>query len=129
MDADMQQMIFGGVVSVVLAGLGYLLIRIEGFIKRRTGIEIEAIHRSALHSALNSGARVALMKLAQRYGVGDPAALSADQRAEIDNLKTIVRDYVKKSVPDALRALRPDDAGLAEELVEAAIAKALSEIK
>lgn len=69
--------------------------------RARWGLEIEARHREALHSAVMSGVRLAL----QRGGT---------------NSTGIVEDavgYVRRSVPDAVRSLKADEA-LLRDLVE-----------
>ena len=71
--------------------------------RARWGVEIEARHREALHSALMTGVRHALAR-----GVHDQAAV-----AEVEV------NYVRTSVPDALRALRPGP----QQLVDVANAK------
>jgi hypothetical protein len=58
-----------------------------------TGIEIEARHRDALHRAIMSGLRAAM---ARRNGTTD--ALVIEEAIA----------HAQTSVPDALRALRPD---------------------
>lgn len=68
-----------------------------GFAMRKWGIEVEAKHREALHSALMTGARAAigqgiLGKEAAVYGI----------------------EYAKKSVPDALRKTSPTGQVLAD---------------
>ena len=69
----------------------------------RWGIEIEARHREALHAALMTGVRHALARgAAGAQGGGGSRG-----------------DYVRTSVPDALRALRSEP----EQLVEMAEAK------
>ena len=65
--------------------------------KRKFGIDIEAKHRDALHSALMTGARLA----AARQLTG-PGALQ------------LILDYVRKSVPDALATLAPSQAVLTD---------------
>lgn len=59
--------------------------------KRKFGIDIEAKHRDALHSALMSGAQLA----AARQLTGNAAV-------------ALILDYVRKSVPDALAKLSPN---------------------
>ncbi|MEE2860872.1 MAG: hypothetical protein VYB46_08680 [Pseudomonadota bacterium] len=59
--------------------------------KRKFGIDIEAKHRDALHSALMSGAQLA----AARQLTGKAAV-------------ALILDYVRQSVPDALAKLSPD---------------------
>lgn len=65
--------------------------------KRKFGIDIEAKHRDALHSALMTGARLA----AARQLTG-PGALQ------------LILDYVRNSVPDALATLTPSQAVLTD---------------
>jgi len=72
-----------------------------------TGIEIEARHRDALHRAIMSGLQAALAK---RQGVAD-AGLIEEAIA-----------HAHTSVPDALRALRPD-AGTLRRIVAARLAE------
>ena len=71
--------------------------------RARWGIEIEARHREALHSALMTGVRHAL-------------ARGIDER---DAMAKAAVEYVRTSVPDALRALKPGQ----QQLVEMAEAK------
>lgn len=63
--------------------------------KRRFGLDIQARHREALHSALMNGVRAAL----ERGDTGEAALVEA------------VR-YARASVPDAIRKLAPDGAVL-----------------
>ena len=84
-------------LSAIAAWLARALITAAGEAKRRWGIEIEARHREALHSALMSGITAALNRgLAGQQAVD--AAIS----------------YAARSVPDALAKLEPDAAVLAE---------------
>lgn len=80
----------GVVVAILLAGLTRTL-------KDRWGIEIEARHREALHSALMSGIRAALGR-----GLAGQAAIDA------------AVSYARQSVPDALSRLDPDAGVLAD---------------
>lgn len=77
-------------LQAIAAILGLLLIRASTYASARWGIEIEARHREALHSALMSGIRAALSK-----GLAGQAAIDA----------AVV--YASESVPDALAALDP----------------------
>jgi hypothetical protein len=77
-------------LQLIGALLGILLIRASTYASARWGIEIEARHREALHSAIMSGIRAALTK-----GLSGQAAIDA----------AIV--YANDSVPDALEALGP----------------------
>lgn len=73
--------------------------------RRKWGLDIEARHRDALHSALMTGARLAL----SRGLFGDAAA-------------TLAQDYAKTSVPDAMRHLHPA-AEVLQSLARAKIAE------
>ncbi|WP_339113250.1 hypothetical protein [Thioclava sp. GXIMD2076] len=66
--------------------------------KKRFGVEIEAKHREALHSALMTGAQLALARLGPM----------ASQEA----LSQITLDYAKRSAPDAI-----DSFSLSEEFL------------
>ena len=120
MDAELQQVIVGGAVSIVSALIGYFLIRVEGYIKTKTGLEIEAYHREALHRALTTGARAAISKM---DGTWDTNA--ATIRSEMQKQ---VKDYIQKSVPDAISKLNPSDV-VKDDLVNSAIEKVLAEVK
>ena len=78
-------------LSVLAAWLAKVLASAANEAKRRWGIEIEARHREALHSALMSGIRAALNR-----GLTGPAAISS------------AVTYAAQSVPDALARLSPD---------------------
>ena len=76
-------------VSILLALLlGWLAIQL----RRRYGIQIEAVHRDALHTALMSGVSRAM-------------ELGWDRRAIADEALA----YAKRSVPDAIASLRAED--------------------
>ncbi|RWR26808.1 hypothetical protein D2T29_19720 [Sinirhodobacter populi] len=87
-----------GFVSAVLpslleiAGLFLMawLARVSTFAKEKWGIEIEAKHREALHSAIMSGIRSAVAR-----GLTGPAAIDA------------AIQHATASVPDAIAALNP----------------------
>lgn len=65
--------------------------------QRWTGIQIEARHREALHSALMTAARLAVSRgLTQEAGT------------------SFVTSYVQASVPDALRGLAPSESTLVD---------------
>lgn len=63
-----------------------------GFAARKWGIDVEEKHRNALHSALMTGARLALNR--QLTG---PAAID------------LIVTHVRQSVPDALGKLKPSE--------------------
>ncbi|AZB57580.1 hypothetical protein EBL89_20190 [Cereibacter sphaeroides] len=90
-----------GVVLTALIGLA--AVRFQ----RWTGIQIEARHREALHSAIMTAARVAVAR-----------GLTRDVATEF------VAAYVRASVPDALKRLSPSaetlDALVRSKLLEVA---------
>ena len=85
----------------LISGLSLLLTVLIGgaaqVAKQRFGLEIEARHREALHSALMSGARAAI---ADGPGAGK------------DVLVEQAVTYARESVPDAIARLRPSEAVL-----------------
>lgn len=83
-------------LQVIGAILGILLMRAANTAKTRWGIEIEARHREALHSALMSGIRAALSR-----GVSGQ-----------DAIREAIR-HAGNSVPDAISALKPGSGVLA----------------
>lgn len=84
-------------LSVIAAWLARALVAAAAEAKRRWGIEIEARHRDALHSALMSGIRAALGR-----GLRGEDAIAA------------AITYAGQSVPDALDRLQPDAAVMAD---------------
>lgn len=111
--------ILNGAVSAILPSIlptllelfGLLLmawlVRLSLFVKAKWGIEIEARHREALHSAVMSGIRAALSK-----GLTGQMAVTA------------AIEHVTASVPDAIAALSPS-ADVLSNLVEAKLREAL----
>lgn len=97
------QIVLPIVATITTALIGWAAAKLRA----RWGIEIEAKHREALHSALMTGAQLALA----RYGVG----------ATRDRLAQAAVSYAGESVPDAIAALRPGAATL-ENLAAAKIA-------
>ena len=100
---DYQQLISEitpAVVSLAATILTYIAVRIGSYIKRKTGLEIEAFSRDALHQALESGVELAVAKVR-----GDALA-AADAKAD---LIAMVVAYVKMSVPDAIKTLGPSE--------------------
>lgn len=89
-------------IAVQLASLALAawIARVAAFAKARWGIEIEARHREALHSALLTG-----------------AAAVVTRQMTWDTAKSAVKAYARRSVPDALAALRPDPQVL-DDLIE-----------
>lgn len=89
------------ILQLIGGGLGILLMWAANTARTRWGIEIEARHREALHSALMSGIQSAL----QRGITGSEAVQAAVWHAA-------------NSVPDALLALKPG-AGVLTSIAEA----------
>ena len=86
--------LFGALLTLLF---GWLSVQL----KAKWGIEVEARHREALHSALMTGAQLAL----DRKLTGKAAA-------------DLAVGYARKSVPDAIGALIADD-GILRNLAEA----------
>ncbi|WP_118138553.1 hypothetical protein [Oceanicella sp. SM1341] len=95
----------GTLASVLVAWLALVA-------KQRLGLDIEAKHRAALDAAIMTGVRLAL----RRAGVTLPATGALPDAAQIE---TAV-DYVKRSVPDAVKTLRAS-----EDVLRAKVAAAL----
>ncbi|WP_428925003.1 hypothetical protein [Marinibacterium sp. SX1] len=85
------------VASIVTALVGWAVLEI----KRRTGLEIEEKHRAALEAAIMSGIRALI------------------DRDESTTALDAVEAYVRESVPDAIRALKPTDAVLRQKITGA----------
>ncbi len=78
-------------IPVLLDALVYLIVGYIALLVRRwTGVQIEAKHRDALHSAIRNG----VLQAASRGLTGTAAA-------------QLVEGYVTESVPDALKRLAP----------------------
>ena len=95
-------------LALLAAVIGVIIRSATQVAKERWGIEIEARHREALHSALMTGITAALTR-----GLGTQAAIAA------------ALDYAGRSVPDAIAALSPDAEtlrALAEAKLRTAIA-------
>ena len=107
--------LYTAVVPILIAAFGTVLTivmdRATKVARERWGIEIEATHRSALHSALMSGIRAALLR-----GLSGADAVEA----------AII--HASGSVPDAIKALKPD-AGVLTRIAEAKLRDALNELR
>ncbi len=86
--------------------IGALITALVGFIaaqiKARTGSELDARARNALHSALTTGAMLALARYGRKAGVNQDAMISE------------AINYAKASVPDAIKRLGPVGSVLAD---------------
>lgn len=96
-------------LEIAATALSFVLIWAGARFTKRTGIDIQARHRDALHSALMTGARLAAAReLTGKAAVG------------------LILDYVKQSVPDALSKLTPPH-GVLADLAEAKLHEAASD--
>ena len=106
--------LYAAAVPILIAGFGTILTiimdRAANVARARWGIEIEATHREALHSALMSGIRAALLR-----GLSGSDAVEA----------AII--HATSSVPDAIKALKPD-AGILNRIAESKLRDALNEL-
>lgn len=91
---DIINAVLAAVMPHLLEALAALLAILIGWAadtaRRRWGLQIEQAHRDALHSAIMTGARVAVMRAL-------PQAQAVD----------LAVGYAQASVPDAIRALQP----------------------
>lgn len=95
-------------LALLAALIGLVLRNAEKIARERWGIEIEARHREALHSALMTGIAAALTR-----GAGTRAAIAE------------AIDYATRSVPDAITALDPAPETL-QALAEAKLRQAIT---
>lgn len=86
--------------------VGTIIARAATTASTRWGLDIEQRHRDALHSAVMSAVRAAVGRGIYIAPDGEPCIGDDDCS---DDLFDDTIDYVKKSVPDAVRALRPTD--------------------
>lgn len=96
-------------LQFLAAIVGLFLARAAHVARARWGIEIEEVHREALHSALMSGIRAALLR-----GLRGNAAVSA------------AIHHASRSVPDALAALHPGE-GVLISIAESKLREALEQ--
>lgn len=97
------------VLQLIAAIIGIVLARAAEVARTRWGVEIEKDHRDALHSALMSGIRAALIQ-----GLAGNAAVSAAIR------------HASRSVPDAIAVLKPAE-GVLINIAEAKLREALEQ--
>ena len=84
----MEDLILQIAAAIITSLIGYIAL----WVRRRFGIEIEARHREALHSAILSGVEAALRK---------------GPRAALEHVVDEAVEHAKSSVPDAIRYLAP----------------------
>lgn len=107
---DQLQPVILEAVSVIV---GAAILWVANLFRLKTGLEIEARHRAALHSAIMSGVRAAMKD-------GVPAG----RDALIDSAVA----YVRESVPDAMRRLGPKESVL-RQLAEGYVSEALDKLR
>lgn len=95
-DAELAKLLLGA-IGIVLT---ILINRVAGAFEAATGIRIDAAHREALHSAVQSGIE---------------AALEEGPEAGLDEIKAHAIAYAHRSVPDAIKHLVPGD-GILDDL-------------
>lgn len=97
------------ITAVVMAIVTGLLSLLTAWLREKFKVEIEAKHRAALQSALETGVNRVLDKL-----------VHLPQVTKADTAVAEAVAYVERSVPDALKALAPSK----EHLRDMALAKA-----
>lgn len=88
----LQTVLLPNLIEIVALILASLIARAALYAKRKWNIDIEASQRDALHSAIMSGIRSAILS-----GANNGQAVKA------------AVEYAKASVPDAIRSLRPNE--------------------
>jgi len=91
---DLLTYITPALVTLFGAALTFIINRGAGALQAAAGIDIEASHREALHSAIMTGVK---------------AAVARGPVAGIDAVKAEALAYARASVPDAIRALVPGE--------------------
>lgn len=96
---DLINEITPALLTLLAALLTFTINRVAVWVQQRMHIEIEAKHREALHSAIMSGIRAAIL--------ARPGDRSTDARAAIVEQAI---EHARISVPDALNHLKPTPA-------------------
>lgn len=112
----LQPIVVETLLTVILGAIAWLMRKLPA----RMQIEIEAKHRAALHSALETGTAYA-------FDVLETALRTNPAIAASDATVGQVLDYVERSVPDALKRLAPSRAML-EAMARAKINEALTRL-
>lgn len=102
---ELLQPIVLSVAATILTALGAWVTKL---LNDKVGIDVEARHREALHSALMTGAKAAVEAFGKTQ---DPKAVAR-----------MAIEYAQKSVPDALDKLNPSPAVL-EKLAASKVAE------
>lgn len=102
---ELYAVVMPALLQIIGLVLSLLLARAADAARVRWGLDIEAAHRNALHTALMSGVRMALER-----GLRGTAATDAAMA------------HARASVPDAISALRPSS-GVLQNLARAKLAE------
>lgn len=103
-------------LSIIAAGVAPLVVAAIVRLFNKLGIEVEAKHREALQSALRNAALITVQKAVERGVTGNLTAL--------DVVKEPAIDYIRQSVPDAIKKFSLDDARI-KKLLEPHFAEVL----
>lgn len=98
-----------GIIGLVLT---VIINRAAGAFTAATGLEIEAKHRAALHEAI-----ITSVQSAMQHGVAEAG----------ETMKAHVMTHLRRSVPDALKALTPGD-GVIDRLIDRYAAEAMARL-
>ena len=107
-----QPVIVDLLLAIILGVIAWIMRRLP----ERWRLDIEAKHRAALHSALNTGVGLVIDAMQKHPGVLAP-----------DLATTKIIDYVGRSVPDAIKKLGPSRAHL-EEMARAKLQQQVDEL-
>ncbi len=88
-------------LSIIATAVAPLIVMSIVRFFNKLGIEVEAQHREALQSALRNAALVTVQKALERGVDGNLTAIEA--------VKGPALEYIRKSVPDAVKKVKLDD--------------------
>jgi hypothetical protein len=103
-------------LSIIATAVAPLIVMAIVRLLNKLGIEVEAKHREALQSALRNAALVTVQKALERGVNGDLKSIEA--------IKGPALDYIRKSVPDAVKKFSLDDERI-KQLLEPHFAEVL----
>jgi hypothetical protein len=109
--SDLSAALVPGIVTLFGTLLTLILARLSNLARERWGIEVEARHREALHSAIMSGIQAALAR-----GLTGQAAVSA------------AINHATVSVPDAIRKLPQATPAVLSSIAEAKLREAIGRV-
>jgi hypothetical protein len=103
-------------LSIIAAAVAPLIVAAIVRLFNKLGMEVEAKHREALQSALRNAALVTVQKALERNVDGNLTAIEA--------VKGPALEYIRKSVPDAVKKFKLDDERI-KQLLEPHFAEVL----